>query len=34
MQQICIIIAWNERVKDSDNFGARMAKIGVVDAKI
>jgi hypothetical protein len=34
MQQICIIIAWNERVKDFDNFGARMAKIGVVDAKI
>jgi hypothetical protein len=30
MQQICIINAWNERVKDSDNFGARMAKIGVV----
>jgi hypothetical protein len=34
MQQTCIMNAQNERVKDSENFGARIAKIGVAVVKI
>jgi hypothetical protein len=34
MQQTCVINAWNERVKDSENFGARIAEIGVAVANI
>jgi hypothetical protein len=34
MQQTCIINAWNERVNDSEKFGARIAEIRVAVAKI